>query len=282
MSDLQIALIVLGVALVAAIWIYNRWVEKKHRQRAEQMLPRTGGDVLAPQSAVRAEKAEPGFAPQAAVETEDASDRTTPEPRPLAPSERAVAPEPSFMDPDLPLEPESASLTEAAEVDLLLDAGQEGGGSVPVPPEWGDGQADCLLRIEFVAPVPVAVLWEEHRDWSERIDKPVQWLAFEDQSGRWRTLLPQDPGSVTHLAVALQLVDRRGAVSEDTLKAFIDGVARLAQRFVGRAETPPLVPLLERARELDAFCASVDLQLSLHVLPKDSAQMSGRDRKSVV
>lgn len=246
MSDLQIALVALGVALIAAVWLYNRRVEKKHRQRAEQMLPRTGGDVLAPPAAGRPEKTEPG-----------------------------IATEPSFMDADLPLEPESAAQSAVAEMDLLLDVEEETGGNAPVPAEWGDGLADCLLRIEFVAPVPVAALWEEHRDWSERIDKPIQWLGFDRQGRHWRTLLPQDAGSVTHLAVALQLVDRRGAVGEDTLQTFIDGVARLAQRFVGRAETPPLASLLERARELDAFCASVDLQLSLHVLPKNAVPMAG-------
>lgn len=253
MSDLQIALIALGVALVAAVWRYNRHVEKKHRQRAEQMLPRTGGDILAPQAAERPEKTEPG-----------------------------IAPEPSFMDADLPLEPEDAAHSATADVDLLLDVQEEAGGSAPVPEEWGDGLADCLLRIEFVAPVPVAALWDEHRDWSERIDKPVQWLGFDVQSRRWRTLLPQDEGRVAHLAVALQLVDRRGAVGEDTLQTFIDGVARLAQRFVGRVETPPLAPLLERARELDAFCASVDLQLSLHVLPKNSVPMAGGRLKPLI
>lgn len=253
MSELQLSLIVLGVALIAAVWFYNRWVEKKHRQRAEQMLPRTGGDVLAPEAAGRPEKTEPG-----------------------------IAREPGFMDADLPLEPESAAQPAVANVDLLLDVQEETGGNAPVPAEWGDGLADCLLRIEFVAPVPVAALWEEHREWSERIDKPIQWLGFDRQGRHWRTLLPQDDGSVTHLAVALQLVDRSGAVGEDTLQAFIDGVARLAQRFVGRAETPLLAPLLERARELDAFCASVDLQLSLHVLPKSSVPMSGSLLKPLI
>ncbi len=250
MSDFQIAMIVLGVALVAAVWLYNRWDAKKHRQRAEQMLPRAGGDVLADRKPA---KTEPG-----------------------------IAPESCFMDADLPLEPEVGSLTGSAEVDLLLDVEEEDGGSAPVPDEWGDGLADCLLRIEFVAPVPVTVLWEEHRDWSERIDKPIQWLGFDLLRKRWHTLLPQDDGSVKHLAVALQLVDRLGAVDEDTLKVFSDGVARLAQRFVGHVETPPLAPLLERARELDAFCASVDLQLSLHVLPKNSVPMAGGRLKPLI
>jgi hypothetical protein len=264
-------MIVLGVALVVAVWFYNFRIEKKHRQRAEQMLPNTGGDVLKVRDT---EKTEPGIAPL--VDDEPAI-RTIPESRPFQPSPHpgAVPPEPSFMDADLPLEPETATLAASGEVDFLLDIEEEASPVLPVPEEWSDGRADCLLRMEFVAPVPIPVLWEEHRDWSSRIDKPIQWLGLDERSGHWRTLLAQDSGSVTHLAVALQLVDRLGAVSEETLTTFIDGASRLAQRFVGNVETPPVAPLLERAQELDAFCASVDLQLSLHVLPKNTAHMSG-------
>lgn len=278
MSDLQIAMIVLGVALVVAVWFYNFWIEKKHRQRAEQMLPRTGDDVL---KVREAEKTEPGIAPL--VDDEPAI-RTIPESRPFQPSPHpgAVPPEPSFMDADLPLEPETTTLAASGEVDFLLDIEEEASPAIPVPEEWSDGRADCLLRMEFVAPVPIPVLWEEHRDWSSRIDKPIQWLGLDERSGHWRTLLAQDSGSVTHLAVALQLVDRLGAVSEETLTTFIDGASRLAQRFVGNVETPPVAPLLERAQELDAFCASVDLQLSLHVLPKNTAHMSGALLKPLI
>lgn len=247
MSELQLALIILGVALVVAVWFYNRWIEKKHRQRAAQALPRASSNVLTPQPARQSERAEPG-----------------------------IAPEPGCMAADLPLEPEIAAQSATAEVDLLLDIEAETDALAPVPEEWSDGRTDFLLRIEFVAPVPVAALREEHRDWSELIDKPIQWLGCDAQSRHWRTLLPQDEGRVTHLAVALQLVDRLGVVGAETLQNFSDGVARLAQRFVGKVETTPAAgPLLERARELDAFCASVDLQLSLHVLPKASAHLSG-------
>lgn len=273
MSDLQIAMIVLGVALVAAVWFYNLWIEKKHRQRAEQMLPKAQDDVL---KVREAGKTEPGIAPL--VDDEPAI-RTIPEPQPYPPprSPAAVPPEPSFMDPDLPLEPEMASLADSAEVDLLLDIEEAGPevASVPVPDEWGDGRADCLLRMEFVAPVPIPVLWEEHREWSARIDKPIQWLGFDEKSSHWRTLFPQDAGSVKHLAVALQLVDRLGAVGEETLKTFIEGASRLAQRFVGQVQIPSVADLLGRAQELDAFCASVDLQLSVHVLPQGTTHMSG-------
>ncbi|MDO9602358.1 MAG: hypothetical protein Q7J02_08580, partial [Rhodocyclaceae bacterium] len=116
-----------------------------------------------------------------------------------------------------------------------------------VPAEWSDARADCLLKIEFVAAVPVAKLWAEHAGWSQLIDKPVQWLGLDEKSGRWRALLPQDPGLVAHVAVALQLVDRKGPVSEVTLAAFLDGIRRLAQRFSGLVELPDPEPLLAAA-----------------------------------
>lgn len=156
--------------------------------------------------------------------------------------------------------------------------------TAPVPAEWSDARADCLLKIEFVAAVPVAKLWAEHAGWSQLIDKPVQWLGLDEKSGRWRALLPQDPGLVAHVAVALQLVDRKGPVSEVTLAAFLDGIRRLAQRFSGLVELPDPEPLLEAARELDAFCAAVDLQLALHVLPRQGSlnEMAGAQLKSVI
>lgn len=277
MSDLQIALIVLGVALVVAVWFYNRWLEKKHRQRAEQMLPKPRGDGLMVHPA---EKTEPGIA--AGPDEDEAVVTTLRSPREIHPIP-AVPEEPSFMEPDLPLEPETGSIGTGEEVDLPLDFDDlEGEPCVPVPDEWSDGRADCLVRVEFVAPVPMAVLWEEQRDWSAGIDKPMQWLGLDMQTRHWRPLLPQDGGEIRQLAVVLQLVDRQGAVGEATLVRFVDGLTRLAQRFVGQVEAPDVAQLLTRARELDAFCASVDLQLSLHVLPEKSAHMSGAQLKPLM
>jgi hypothetical protein len=266
MSDLQIALIVLGVALVVAVWFYNRSLEKKHRQRAEQILPTTRADVLKVRPA---EKTEPGIAAPAVDEAVSTTMRNWQDPA-------AVSDEPGFMEADLPLEPDTRTLEERSEVDLPLDFDElEEGQRIPVPEEWGDSRADCLLRMEFVAPVPIDVLWEEHKDWSASIDKPLQWLGLDEQTRHWRSLFPQDTGKVKQLAVALQLVDRLGAVSETTLSSFVEGIRRLALRFVGQVELPNVASVLTRARELDAFCASVDLQLSLHVLPARSPQMSG-------
>lgn len=221
MSELQIALIGFGALLVAAVWGYNLWQDRKYRRHAVTMLPPENPDVLM-------------------AGREEIS---------------AVPREPTFAD-----EPASAPPEES-----------EPAAAVPLPAEWGDGRADCVLCVEFVDAVPGADLWSGRSGWSDRIDKPVQWLGLDANSGRWRLLLPQDPGAVTQLAAALQLVDRAGVVSEATLSAFLDGVHDLARRFAGLLELPDPDAVLARARELDAFCVAVDLQLALHVVPRQGS-----------
>lgn len=233
MSELQIALLGLGAALVGAVLAYNAWQARQHRRQAESLLPKaeTTDVLMAGRDDVRSE---PGF-----------GDAPAREPT-IGPNEppRRAAPADAAGDP-------------AAAADL--------------PAEWADGRVDCLLHVEFVNAVPAADLWAEQANWSGTLDKPLQWLGLDGRTARWRALLPQDTGSVTQLAAALQLVDRRGPLSEAALGTYLGGVREIAQRYSGLVELPEPAPVLARARELDAFCAALDLQLSLLLLPRQGS-----------
>jgi FtsZ-interacting cell division protein ZipA len=231
MNDLQIALIGLGAVLVAAVWAYNLWQSRKHRRQAETLFPQA-----------------------------QASDV-------LMAGREEVRSEPGMGGPAVPLEPTFAEevVESTSEDDVSVTA------LAPLPAEWADGTVDCLLRVEFVDAVPVTSLWAELANWSGAVGKPLQWLGLDARSNRWRSLLPQDPGSVSQLAAALQLVDRGGPVSEAALGTFLGGVHQLAQKFSGLVELPEQAPVLAHARELDTFCAALDLQLSLHVIPRQGS-----------
>lgn len=252
MSELQLALIGFGVLLVVVVWGYNLWQSRKQRHLAQSVFPDAKPDVLM------------------AGRTADAA---TTQPSGASP---VIHREPTFGT-AAPAEeqPQAAAAVEIQDAIRQVTA---------VPAEWADANVDCLLRIEFVDAVPVANLWAEHAVWSQLIDKPVQWLGLDERSGRWRSLLPQDPGAVAQVAAALQLVDRKGPVSELTLAAFFDGIRQLAQRFSGLVEFPENAPVLAAARELDAFCAAVDLQLALHVLPRQGSlnELSGARLKPLI
>jgi hypothetical protein len=252
MSELQLALIGFGILLVAVVWGYNLLQSRKQRNLAKSVFPDAKPDVLMAGREVGTDPKNPSGA--------------------TVSSQR----EPTFGT------PAPAEDTPPSEIAIeIQDATRQ---VTAVPAEWADASVDCLLRIEFVDAVPVANLWAERAGWSQLIDKPVQWLGLDERSGRWRTLLPQDPGAVAQVAVALQLVDRKGPVSEVTLAAFCDGIRQLAQHFSGLVELPETTPVLAAAHDLDAFCAAVDLQLALHVLPRQGSlnELSGAKLKPVI
>jgi hypothetical protein len=251
MNDLQLGLIGFGVLLVAAVWGYNVWQERKLRRQVDKMLPPAAADVLMA-GREGPDPADPAEVPALREPTLDAPVDVEVTPAPGIASEPASNTETEAGTPLATPSVPAASVLSVAEL----------------PAEWADGRADCLIRIEFVDPQPVAGLWAEHSEWSAQVDKPLQWLGLDEKTGRWRMLHAQDAGDVAQLAVALQLTDRRGAVSTETLKAFIDGIHRLARRFSGLADLPDAADVETRAAELDAFCAAVDLQLSLHVVPR--------------
>ncbi|MBI4985611.1 MAG: hypothetical protein HZC24_09805 [Rhodocyclales bacterium] len=144
-----------------------------------------------------------------------------------------------------------------------------------LPAEWADAVADCTLRLGFEAAVAAPALWAVQSSWAEQIAKPLIWLGLDEPTAEWRRLDAHDAGSYFHVAVALQLADRQGAVSDAELAAFLDGTERLAQHFGGAVELPLRQAVLAHAQELDGFCASVDVQLAVNVVEAASGAFPG-------
>jgi hypothetical protein len=83
MSDLQLALIVVGIVVVAAVYAYNRYQELQLRRRVESRFAQRPDDVLMSQPPASAlayedERVEPRFDPQAqaAAGSCEAAERT--------------------------------------------------------------------------------------------------------------------------------------------------------------------------------------------------------------
>ncbi|MGE5467154.1 MAG: cell division protein ZipA C-terminal FtsZ-binding domain-containing protein [Ignavibacteria bacterium] len=226
-NELQLGLIGAGVAVVAAVWLYNLWQERQHKKLAEKIFKGGQPDVLL-QGEGGDERVEPAAIP--------ATDERI-EPVAAAPHE----------------EP-------GAEAD-------DGAAAPSVPPaDWADAIADCVIRIEFPGGVSAPALWPVQSAWSAGLAKPLAWLGHDAVGGRWKRIDAHDAGRYVDIVAALQLADRQGAVSEEELEVFISGVERLVQQFGGRATLPQADEVLEHAQALDGFCASVDVQLAVNVV----------------
>ena len=231
-SELQIGLIALGIAAVVGILAYNKWQERKHRKLAESTFRSDHPDVLLGDAPRR--RIEPS------LEGEDTLD---------------VDEMPLDLDEDAPGFPSMA------------DEQPTGRHALPPTPGELDPRVDCILCIEAIEPLDISRLWSAQREQLRDISKAVRWFGFDDADNHWHELTPHSVGDFHWLCVALQMVDRRGAVDEHEFRSFTEGVQRVADQFLAvPANAPARSVALANAADTDALCASVDVQVGINLV----------------
>jgi hypothetical protein len=139
-----------------------------------------------------------------------------------------------------------------------------------------DDIADCTLRFSAASAIAAPILQSVRRSWSADISKPLAWLARGGETGAWLRISADDEGSYREWAASLQLVDRRGPVSQGELAAFVAGVQSLTQQTGATLEAiPDIDEIAANANALDQFCAGVDIQFVLHVVDATGGTFPG-------
>lgn len=282
LNELQIGMIGLGAAAVAGVVFFNRWQEGKQRQLAEKVLERAHNDVLFAEAAessgeaatksespagARIEPVVAGGEPAADLAFAAVDGRAEPQGGD-APAE--VAAEAAAEVIDLPMSqalPAEAA-TPAAPVKLPPAA------SAPLSP-----LVDHIAVVDAAEALSATQILEAQGDWLPRVRKPSRWFGWNEASGQWDRLDPttlagqrEDPsGKWRRLCLGLQLVDRRGPVSEAEIALFERATHELGERFAGVVELPPSQPALAAAATLDQFCADLDIQIGLNVVNQGQA-----------
>lgn len=231
-SELQIGLIALGIAAVVGILAYNKWQERKHRKLAESTFRSDHPDVLL------------GDAPRRRIEPSlDGED----------------APEAD----DLPLDID----TDTPEIQPMADEQPTGRHALPSTPHELDPRVDCIVCIEAIEPLDIPRLWSAQSEQLRDLSKAVRWFGFDDADNHWHELTPHSVGDFHWLCVALQMVDRRGAIDEQEFRSFTEGVQRVADQFLAvPANAPARSVALANAADTDALCASVDVQVGINLV----------------
>ena len=236
MSDLQLSLIGLGVALVAAVFAYNKWQERKHRKMAERVFRGNHPDVLLGRQQG-----------EAAGTDEPDGERIEPAIQTTASEAEAVAATARGGD--------------------QAPAGLQGMRVDGEPSHaLADPAIDCIVRFESAELIGGPYLWQAQHQAMGKLSKPLCWCGLNERTGVWERLTANGAGDYRRLRVALQLADRRGPLGDAELTLFLNGVQRLADEFLAMADLPERNDVLARADAIDRFCAGVDIQIGVNII----------------
>ena len=227
MNELQMSLLGLGILAILLVVIYNRWLERRYRKQH------------APE-------------PAATPETREAPELVDG----VVPGDARQEPQWDHADP----------LPQDVNDEPQLAAG-ETLTSVPMPeplPALTEVEAwvDAIATLRFYEPRTAGSI-------RETIDQmgATRFERIECYTGdAWHAAnkLPAD-ALVSNIRCRLQLATRRGAVAPDVLHEWMRGVESLAQVLSAGLSVEAESKMLERAGNLDAFCARVDALINLNL-----------------
>lgn len=263
MSDLQMSLLGLGAVLVGGVWVYNKLQERKYRQAAEKVFRGEQGDVLAPPAA---DAFAPVSEPQLAASFEPAVES---EYRAPLDERREPVFESEFVD-----EPYTEPVVDTIAPVVVEAASQLGSARNMPSADWCDESIDLIARLHFNGGIPVDDLRQAQS--AMQAHQRVHLRVFvEAGTGHWQPLAEAVSGAFEQVWFALQLVDRRGAVSSNDFEALRNSLQALASLRNGTLLFPDVAAMGEQARALDDFCAQLDLQLAINVLDAGQGAFAG-------
>ena len=310
MSDLQLALLVLGALIIIAVVIYNWWQERNLRAEAETRFQAPSHDILMDDRADndREIDAHPGaYEDERAFDDEDAvAPSASVTERPWSTPTRNERIEPTFDESRIlasfeedddkesyPL-PEAVASTErepipepSSEVPFAqipedlpepepmpVAATQQPSKVQSALPEDVDHKIDLIAQLQLAQPASGLTL-REFRLTLTDIDKPIYAYGMDDD-GVWHLLTrEQEEARFSEVVCAVQLADRSGPISSAALSRFrlaVQGMAtQLASHIAWLGEADPAT----YANELDQFCIEVDKMVGFHLVQSESGPFTG-------
>lgn len=261
-SEFQLALIGTGVVAVAAVWGYNAWQEYRIRKSAARTFEGEHDDVLADDA------------------SRDMADRDL-----SAGVGAGGRIEPVF----------ARSATPTADVDPRNDAieSRERDDQASATLNDGAGAIDLAMidaMIEYSVALParagIAALrstWQS----TNRVGhgKSIRWLARVAENGDWIEMGGGGNPVVDDVLVTIQLADRQGAITMDELKMFCHTAESVIAECGGDAGEIDAVALDEVARHalvIDELCASVDIQVAIHIIGRSSQEFPNNKLKGML
>jgi FtsZ-interacting cell division protein ZipA len=286
MSDLQIALLVIGIVIVAAVLVFNWLQERRFRKQAAAAFQESVGDALMKPAAtprespgrIEPELREPtlgdvhdlniseGAEPRVNLDSElghevAANPFETPRPTPAAIATPAARE--AVAAAAVPAPPPRQQVVTAVPADTRGAAGQ------PIPPY------DELIeyRIRIGGSGILASVFADAINQTRSFGKPVRWSGLPEGGSAWEEVQPWRDVHYQQVLVTMQLADRNGAAQEEELSALCSLVQATAQAHGLGIACDDVVDAVERAQSIDRFCVDVDVLIGLNIVGRGDAQI---------
>jgi FtsZ-interacting cell division protein ZipA len=286
MSELQTALLAIGFGVIVAVYVYGWWQQRKYRQKFGAAFKSAHADALYQESPARP-----------LPELEDEPKVLSPEPAPAVEhfvkiEEEAVEPVAAAVEPAF--DEQTSAETPVEEPTLDEDATEEQPLEEAPPAEAAmeteqvaaqdencallDLRSDFIVELNLAEPSPasaLAGLWQRKFDFGKPVLVCGLTLGAASSGPRWERAVAEGATLYSRFRVALQLVDRGGAISPAKLGDFRDLVLGIAGRIKADANVPDVPQTHQNALELDAFCADVDQMVGVNLVVPGERLLSG-------
>ncbi|KVE86870.1 cell division protein FtsZ [Burkholderia cepacia] len=289
MDELTLGLIGAGAVVVGGVVVYNAWQGAKVRRRMPRPMPEEAAEAMnrperdeelpfiePVRQPVRREPAAPAATAAAAATSAEVA-RVEPTFGGAAPADmpadlqaEATGVEPS-AEPAGPVDAVAGEDTvPAAAHDTHAEAAEPVEPVLPAattissaPPAIVDRRIDCIVPIRLNGLLPGDKILPAAQRLRRAGSKPVH-IEGKPEGGQWELL--QNGVRYEELRAAAQLANRSGALNELEFSEFVTGVQQFADAIDGAPEFPDMMETVAMARELDAFAAQCDAQLSINVM----------------
>ena len=137
-----------------------------------------------------------------------------------------------------------------------------------------DPALDFVAEIDADSPISDSVV-SELLSKIASCGKPVHVAGLDTRNEAWEDVVRGKGGRYARLRLALQLVNRAGVVNPAQLATFCDAVRACADKIPAAVACPDTHAALKTARDLDAFCAEVDVAVGVNVIAPDGSTFPG-------
>ena len=239
MSQLQEALLIIGIGVIIAVYAYGWWQQRRYRSKFSAAFKANHTDALyQPNDIGVADRVRPS---SSAEQLDDAAGEET------------------GTEEEIPGIPADAlSATNALDDSCaLLNA-----------------RSDFIIELRLSEPSHAAVLdglWQRKFDFR----KPVHVCGLTLGTKKWERVIAESQVLYVSFRIALQLVDRGGAISETKLADFRDLVLGVAKHIKADTTVPDIRETYHHAVEMDAFCAEVDQMVGVNLVPPGGRLLRG-------